>query len=83
MKTSIETSNKKLEERDDLLRQSEYNPTVINRKWLGDQWCQETYEDVTEMERLREANEQLQKDNIQLKEQIADLWETVLVGGDK
>jgi len=53
---SIETSVKKLEERNDLLRQQDYVPSLINRKWLGDQWSQETFEDTTELERLKEEN---------------------------
>lgn len=65
--TSIETSIKKLEERTDLLRQQDYNPTIINRKWLGDQWSQETYEDVTELERLRDENTTLKSDQEAMK----------------
>lgn len=71
---SIETSNKKLEERNDLIRVPDYTPTLLNRKWENNQWSQETHEDTTELERLKTKNEEL-------KASIADLWEVVLLGG--
>lgn len=64
---SIETSVKKLEERTDLLRQQDYNPTIINRKWENNQWSQETYEDTTELERLRVENTTLKSDQEAMK----------------
>lgn len=64
---SIETSVKKLEERTDLLRQQDYNPTIINRKWENNQWSQETYEDTTELERLRVENTSLKSDQEAMK----------------
>lgn len=75
---SIETSIKKLEDRNDFLRQQDYTPHIINRKWLGDQWSQETYEDVTELERLRVENEQL-KSRLAIAE--AAIEDLILNGG--
>lgn len=74
----------------------EYNETVRYRKWLGDQWSQETYEpsvDTVVQDKLMELeteNDNLQAniqtlttENTDLKTRVADLEEVIAssVGG--
>lgn len=74
----------------------EYNETVRYRKWLGNQWSQETYEpeiDTTVQDKLIELEEEntnlknniqtLSAENTDLKTRVADLEEVIasLVGG--
>ncbi|WP_312907201.1 hypothetical protein [Tissierella praeacuta] len=59
----------------------EYNETVRYRKWLGDQWSQETYEpslDTVLQDKIKElegTNLRLEQKNLDLKLALAELAE--------
>lgn len=60
----------------------EYNENYYYRKWLGNQWSQETYEPSVDtqiqdkLNELEESNATLVQENLELKVALADLAET-------
>lgn len=54
----------------------EYNETMRYRKWLGDQWSQETYEPEIDTE-VQDKLEELDKENLNLKNQVSNLESTI------
>lgn len=62
----------------------EYNETVRYKKWLGDQWSQETYEPDVDtvvqdtLKQLSEENMVLKNSNTQLNSKITELEGTIM-----
>lgn len=54
----------------------EYNETVRYRKWLGDQWSQETYEPSIDTV-VQDKLEELEEENSNLKSQVSSLESTI------
>ena len=48
----------------------EYNQTYLWRKWLGDQWSQETYEPQVSFEVLQQRIEELEAENRTLRSTV-------------
>ena len=48
----------------------EYNQTYLWRKWLGDQWSQETYEPEVNFELLQKRIEELEAENRTLRSTV-------------
>lgn len=71
----FESLTKKIEDTSTLVYLNDYNETYLYKKWLGDQWSQETYEpsiDTVIQDKLiilEEANEQLQQETLEIKGQ--------------
>lgn len=54
----------------------EYNETIRYRKWLGDQWSQETYEPEIDTV-VQDKLEALEEENSNLKTQVSNLESTI------
>jgi len=83
--TSIETRTKELpRDLDGFIKIADYNENLLWRKWLGNQWSQETYEpsiDTVLQDRIKQLEEDLQlsnKENERLKNKVTELEGTIL-----
>ncbi len=56
----------------------EYNQTYFWRKWLGDQWSQETFEPTIQVETLLQNIEDLQTSNAQLNQKITEQEQAIM-----
>lgn len=67
---------KKYENVEGLILLPEYNESYLYRKWLGDQWSQETFEPSIP-EEVNERIEYLEAENEQLNATIANLNQNI------
>lgn len=67
---------KKYENVEGLILLPEYNESYLYRKWLGDQWSQETFEPSIP-EEVNEKLEYLEAENEQLRNEVISLNDTI------
>lgn len=56
----------------------DYNQTYLWRKWLGDQWSQETFEPAIQVETLLSNIEDLQTANTQLNLKVTEQEQAIM-----